>query len=71
VIVLPVQTGVLLLAVGAAGGALITTVAVVVYVEQPPDAVIVYVTVYVPDVDVLGVTAPVDALSVKPAGDAV
>ena len=41
---------------------------VAVAVAQPA---IVYVTVYVPGVLVFGVTVPVDALMVKPAGDAV
>ena len=36
--------------------------------EQPPDAAIVYVTVYVPAVLELGVIAPVLVLILKPAG---
>jgi hypothetical protein len=44
------------------------TLAVVVNTAQPPAAATVYVTVYVPPVDVPGVMAPVLALSVKPAG---
>ena len=36
--------------------------------EQPPVAAIVYVTVYVPAVLVLGVIAPVLALILKPNG---
>ena len=44
------------------------TVAVVVTAEQPPVAAIVYVTVYVPAVLVLGVTVPKVALKVKPVG---
>ncbi len=43
------------------------TLAVVLTAEQPPDAAIVYVTVYVPAVLVLGVIAPVLALMLKPA----
>ncbi len=44
------------------------TLAVVLTAEQPPAAAIVYVTVYVPAVLVLGVTAPVLELILKPAG---
>jgi hypothetical protein len=42
------------------------TVAVVVTAEQPPVAAIVYVTVYVPGVLMLGVMAPVLELILKP-----
>ena len=42
------------------------TLAVVLTAEQPPAAAIVYVTVYVPAVLVLGVIAPVLALMLKP-----
>ena len=44
---------------------------VVVTTVQPPIAAIVYVTVYVPGVLELGVTAPVLALIIKPVGLAV
>ena len=44
------------------------TLAVVLTAEQPPVAAIVYVTVYVPAVLVLGVIAPVLALILKPYG---
>jgi hypothetical protein len=47
------------------------TLAVVVNIAQPLAAGMVYVTVYVPVVDVFGVMAPVEALIVNPAGDAV
>jgi hypothetical protein len=54
--------------VPATGAAVMITVAVVVTAEQPPVAAIVYVTVYVPAVLELGVTAPVLALIIKPVG---
>jgi hypothetical protein len=54
----------------ATGRVVIVTDAVVVNVVHPP-GVTLYVTVYVPDVDVEGVIAPVLALIVNPAGDAV
>ena len=44
------------------------TEALVVTVAQPPEAVVVYVTIYVPGVDVLGVIAPVVVLIERPAG---
>jgi hypothetical protein len=44
----------------------IVTVVVVVTAAQPPDAAIMYFTVYVPAVLVLGVIAPVLALMLKP-----
>ena len=44
-----------------------TTLAVVVTCEQPPEARIVYVTVYVPAVEALGLIAPVAPSRVKPA----
>ena len=47
---------------------MIVTLAVVLTAEQPPAAAIVYVTVYVPTVLELGVTAPVLELILKPAG---
>jgi len=51
--------------------AFITTVVVAVVVEaQPPAGRIVYVTVYVFAVEVLGVIAPVVASIVNPEGDA-
>ena len=46
---------------------MILTVVVFITAAQPPDAAIVYVTVYVPAVLVLGVIAPVLALMLKPA----
>jgi hypothetical protein len=49
----------------------ITTVEVAVTVPQPPEAGTVYVTVYVPPVLEDGVTAPVEALIVNPAGELV
>ena len=50
----------------ALGAAVIVTLAVVLTVEQPPEAARVYVTVYVPAVLVLGVIAPVLALMINP-----
>ena len=50
----------------AVGAAVIVTLAVVLTAEQPAAAAIVYVTVYVPAVLVLGVIAPVLALMLKP-----
>ena len=50
----------------AIGAEVIVTVVVVVTTAQPADAAIVYVTVYVPAVLVLGVIAPVLALMLKP-----
>ncbi len=44
------------------------TLAVVLTAEQPPEAAIVYVTVYVPAVLVLGVISPVLVLILKPVG---
>ena len=44
-----------------------TTLAVVVTCEQPPEARIVYVTVYVPAVEVLGLIVPVLVSILKPA----
>ena len=52
----------------ATGAAVIVTLAVVLTAAQPAAAAIVYVTVYVPAVLVLGVTAPVLALMFKPVG---
>jgi len=53
------------------GRAVIVTDVVTGTAAQPPEAGMVYVTVYVPGVLVLGVMAPVAALSVKPTGEAV
>ncbi len=53
----------------ALGAELIVTAAVVLTAEQPADAAIVQVTVYVPAVLVLGVIAPVLALILKPAAE--
>ena len=50
----------------AVGAAVIITLAVVVTAEQVPAAAIVYVTIYVPAVLVLGMIAPVLALMLKP-----
>ncbi len=50
----------------AVGAAVIVTLAVVLTAEQGPVAAIVYVTVQVPDVLVLGMIAPVLALMLKP-----
>ncbi len=50
----------------AVGAAVIVTLAVVLTAEQPPEAAIVYVTVYVPAVLILGVIAPVLVLIPKP-----
>ena len=47
---------------------MIVTVVVLLMAAQPPDAAIVYVTVYVPAVLVLGVIAPVLELILKPDG---
>ena len=52
----------------ALGAVVIVTLAVVLTAEQPADAAIVYVTVQVPAVLVLGVIAPVLALMLNPAG---
>ena len=48
---------------------MIVTLAVVLTAEQPPAAAIVYVTVYVPAVLVLGVIAPVLASMLKPVAE--
>ncbi len=50
----------------ALGAELIVTAAVVLTAEQPADAAMVYVTVQVPAVLILGVIAPVFALIPKP-----
>ncbi len=50
----------------ALGAVVIVTLAVVLTAEQPAAAAMVYVTVYVPAVLVLGVIAPVLALMIKP-----
>ena len=50
----------------AVGAVVIVTLAVVLTAEQGPVAAMVYVTVYVPAVLVLGVIAPVLALMIKP-----
>ena len=50
----------------AVGAAVIVTLAVVLTAEQGPVAAIVYVTVQVPAVLVLGMIAPVLALMLKP-----
>ena len=50
----------------ALGAIVIVTLAVVLTAEQPAAAAIVYVTVYVPAVLVLGVIAPVLASTLKP-----
>ncbi len=52
----------------ALGAAVIVTLYVATTAEQPPVAAIVYVTVYVPAVLVLGVIAPVLVLILKPVG---
>ena len=52
----------------ATGVDVIVTVVVVLIAEQPPEAAIVYVTVYDPAVLVLGVIAPVLASMLKPTG---
>ncbi len=48
------------------GAVVMLTLAVVLTAEQGPVAAMVYVTVYVPAVLVLGVIAPVLALMLKP-----
>ena len=65
------QKGVPAYEIVAVGTAVIIIVVVAITAAQPPDAGVVYVTVYVPAVLVLGVMAPVPALIVKPAGAAV
>jgi hypothetical protein len=55
----------------AVGTAVMVTDVVTGTAAHPALAGIVYVTVYVPAVLVLGVMAPVEALIVKPAGEAV
>ena len=52
----------------ALGAVVIVTLPVVLTPEQPAAAAIVYVTVYVPAILVLGVIAPVLALMIKPDG---
>ena len=52
----------------ALGAAVIVTYNGATNAEQPPAAAIVYVTVYVPAVLVLGVMAPLLALMIKPDG---
>jgi len=53
----------------ALGAVVMLTLAVVLTAAQPPDAAIVYVTVYVPAVLVLGVIAPVLASMLKPVAE--
>ena len=53
----------------ALGAELMVTLAVVLTAEQPAEAAIVYVTVYVPAVLVLGVIAPVLASMLRPVVD--
>jgi hypothetical protein len=53
----------------APGTAVMVIEVVVVYNGQPPDAAIVYVTVYVPGVLVPKVTSPLAAFNVNPAVD--
>ena len=62
-----VQNGVPPYDIVATGNELIVTEVVAWTVAQPPAAAIVYVTVYVPTVLVLGVIAPVTLFKVKPA----
>jgi len=50
----------------ALGAVVMLTLAVVLTAVQPPAAAIVYVTVYVPAVLVLGVISPVLAFMLKP-----
>ena len=52
----------------AVGNVVIVTDAVAGAAAQPPDAGVVYVTMYVPAVLVLGVIAPVLSSIVRPAG---
>ena len=52
----------------ALGAVVMLTLAVVLTAAQPEEAAMVYVTVYVPAVLVLGVIAPVLALMLKPDG---
>ena len=52
----------------ALGAVVMLTLAVATTAEHVPAAAIVYVTVYVPAVLVLGVIAPVLALIIKPDG---
>jgi len=51
------------------GAVVMLTLAVVLTAAQPPAAAIVYVTVYVPAVLVLGVIAPVLASMLKPVAE--
>ena len=53
----------------ALGAEVMVTLAVVLTAEQPADAAIVYVTVYVPAVLALGVIAPVLALMLNPVAE--
>ena len=53
----------------ALGAAVIVTLYVATTAEQPASAAIVYVTVYVPAVLVLGVIAPVLASMLKPVAE--
>jgi NADH:ubiquinone oxidoreductase subunit 6 (subunit J) len=53
----------------ALGAVVMLTLAVVLTAAQPPAAAIVYVTVYVPAVLVLGVIAPVLASMLKPVAE--
>ncbi len=52
----------------ALGALVMLTVVVFITAAQPPEAAIVYVTVYVPASLVLGMIAPVLALMLKPVG---
>ncbi len=53
----------------ALGAVVMLTLAVVLTAAQPPAAAIVYVTVYVPAVLVLGVIAPVLGSMLKPVAE--
>jgi len=53
----------------ALGAVVMLTLAVVLTAAQPPAAAIMYVTVYVPAVLVLGVIAPVLASMLKPVAE--
>jgi hypothetical protein len=63
-----VQYGVPAYAMVAVGSAVTVTLVVAVTAAQPPAASVVYVTVYVLGVLVLGLISPVAALMVSPAG---
>ena len=69
IMTVPVKQRLPLPAVGRAGMELIVIPAVAVTTGHPPEAAMVYVTVYVPAVEVDGVIVPVELEIVNPEGE--